>query len=370
MNHHVGVKIKIIFFIFCISNSAIPQNVYNGFLKEFYLDRQPSVKAIEMGRGLVASPECEFSSWYNPATAGLSEPVTANFSNISPTNRIHFLDYGVAFNSGKFGAIGFNISSTVFVSSGFDMQSEEAALYNINYAYQPVKNFFAGVNLNILTLKGYPESQSLYPIDIGVLKIFEFPNIKHTVQKLTIGSSLYDINNVKYDYSEIDWSYQFPLPVILRFGASYNFQYFKTLKPQKRLINLLYHFEIEKLLNSGLFTTYKTGAEISFIDLVSFRLGYFSRKLFDRSYENLPSEQHQITYGIGLKFSFSKWSDGLLPIYMQFEYTTIPQPSSVYSGFDNEMSLSVSASGGKSRLSIFKQNTISYHLFELFLKLT
>jgi hypothetical protein len=55
---------------------------------------------------------------------------------------------------------------------------------------------------------------------------------------------------------------------------------------------------------------------------------------------------------------------------MQFEYTTIPQPSSVYSGFDNEMSLSVSASGGKSRLSIFKQNTISYHLFELFLKLT
>jgi hypothetical protein len=353
------VKVHFVIFIsFLFPAISISQNIYNGFLKEFYLDRQPSAKAIEMGRGLVAYPEYEFSSWYNPATIGLSEPVTVNCSYLSPDYSIdgkeYFLDYNASFNSRRYGAIGFSLNSMELKIINIIPEDPRISwrykLYNLNYAYQPVKDFYAGINFDILSIDYYESygynktySQNLYPVDIGVLKIFRVPETNHIVHKITVGSSLYNVTNVKFN--DLSNNKTEPLPVILRFGASYNFQYFLTGKPQEeKIINFLGYLEYENLLNSGLFTTYKAGSEIELIDLVSFRLGYFSRKLYEQSGKYSSSEQHQITYGVGLKIPISKLSEGFVPLKVQIEYSPIPQPSFEYydSMYDlNTFSLSI-----------------------------
>jgi len=335
----------VIFVLFFFPAISLPQNVYDGFAKEFYLGRNPSAKAIEMGLGLVANPEYEFSSRYNPATLGLSEPVTLNYSYLSPDYSIdgkeYFFDYNASYNSGKYGAIGFSQNSMALKIINIIPENPHISwrykLYNVNYAYQPVKDFYAGINFDILSIDYYESSygynktysQNLYPLDVGILKIFRVPETKHIVQNVTVGSSLYNLTNVKFN--DLSNNKSEPLPVILRFGTSYNFQYFLTRKPQEeKIINFLGYLEYENLLNSGLFTTYKAGSEIELIDLVSFRLGYFSRKLYEHSDKYKSSEQHQITYGLGLKIPISKLSEGLVPLKVQIEYAFIPQPSFEY----------------------------------------
>ena len=334
MNHNYRSIVHLVLFIsFLFPALTNSQNVYNGFLKEFYLDRQPSAKAIEMGRGLVAYPEYDFSSWYNPATVGLSETITAQYSSInvpnSSNNEAYFNDFNVSFNSGKYGAIGISANSLAFTEYTTLCVGEPSWKYdmhNLNYAYQPYRNFFTGINLNVLSINTYGSSQTLYPIDIGALKILELPKISRMLQKITLGSSVYNITNVKYNKKYFDSNILQPLPVILRVDTSYNIQYFETMSPiSERIVNLLCHFEYENLLNSGLFTTYKAGVDIAFVDLIAFRLGYFTRKIEDDSYPS--SIQHQVTYGIGLKFPVSKWSDGLIPINARLEFAFNEQPS-------------------------------------------
>jgi len=296
-------------------------------MKEFYLDRSPSAKAIAMGWGLVAYPEYEFSSWYNPATVGLSEPITANFSYVDAGRHKYFYDMEASYNSGKFGAFGI---SKIFLKSGSgsgipeDCSSWIYDLYTLNYAYQPFKNFFAGINLNLLSIDNIKTStKTIYPIDLGILKIFEFPDSKHTSQKLTLGSSIYNIMNLKvekYYTKESD-----PLPVILRLGTSYNFLHKTKIKiGEMKLINFIGQIEIEKLLNSGYYTTYKAGAEITFADALSLRFGYFDRDI-SPGYDYVVN-QHQFTYGAGVKIPFTFLSDELIPFSIRFDYSYCPQP--------------------------------------------
>jgi hypothetical protein len=282
-----------------------------------------------MGGGLVAYPEYDFSSWYNPATVGLSEKVTTQYSLINiPMRNSYFNDFTVSYNSGKYGAIGISLNSlafTEYTNLGTNVPNWKYELNSVNYSYQPVKNFFAGINLNMLSIKTSGNSGTQYPVDIGALKIFELPKSNHLLQKITLGSSLYNINNVKFEMPNYYNNEIQPLPVILRFGASYNIQYFETMNSNSEsILNFLCHFEYENLLNSGLFTTYKAGFNINFIEILAIRLGYFTRKIGDDS--DPSSIQHQITYGIGLKLPVSKWTGGIIPVNARLECSTIQQP--------------------------------------------
>ena len=327
MKHIVIVSIKYLFICLIFSASVYPQNVYNNFMKEFYLDRSPSAKAISMGGGLVAYPEYEFSFWYNPATVGLSEPITTNLSYASADEKKYYYDMEASYNSGKFGAFGI---SKIFLESSYrngipdDIRIWIYDLYTLNYAYQPFKSFFAGINLNLLSIDNIQTStKTIYPIDLGILKIFQFRDSKHISQKLTLGSSIYNIMNVKVENHFTKESY--PLPVILRLGTSYNFLYKTKIKTgEMNLINFIGQIELEKLLNSGYYTTYKAGAGITIADAFSVRIGYFNRNVSFGS--DFTTNQHQFNYGAGIKIPFIFLAEELMPFSMRFDYSFCPQP--------------------------------------------
>lgn len=333
--------VKVLFIIICLLPViSYSQNVYNGFLQEFYLGRQPSAKAEALGRGLVAYPEYEFSSWYNPATIGLSEPVTVNGAYSNPFYTLDKASYnyiGVTANSGKYGAIGFNRYLMDYGETSFYLNGLTTASYTINYAYQPIKDFYTGINFNILSINrntkelysivvgGPSPTMNLYPIDIGVLKIFQIQNTQWTKQKVSVGTSLYNINNVKYDF---DVNQPEPLPVVLRFGASYNLQHTQRKGEfELRTINLYVYSEAEDLLNSKYFTTFRAGAEITSFEIFSARLGYFTQNLNNFGFSANLSEQHQFTYGFGLQLPITKITSGRFPVNVRFDYTSLPQPS-------------------------------------------
>ena len=303
------MKSLILFFYLIVSIPVYPQNVYNNFMKEFYLDRSPSAKAISMGGGLVAYPEYEFSSWYNPATVGLSEPITTNFSYVSADEKKYLYDFNISYNSGRYGAFGFSFVC-LNANSGDGIPESSAEwkynLYNFNYAYQPFKYFFAGINLNILHIDKIIIPQTIFPIDIGIVKIFQLSDSKNYIHKLTLGSALYNLTNVKVDKIISEEPYtkmSDPLPVIFRLGASYNFiKNVKIKNGNLKLINFIGQIEIEKLLNSGYYTTYKAGAEITLADAFSFRAGYYDKDF--NIGDNYILNQHQFTYGAGLKIPF------------------------------------------------------------------
>jgi hypothetical protein len=338
LNNTVKVHfvISVIFFLTSVTYS---QNVYNGFLQEFYLGRQPSVKAEAMGRGLVAYPEYEFSSWYNPSSVALSDRITAYGSYSSPyyiLKSAYYYYAGASYNSGKYGAIGFNrfyMAEKIIAEKISSPDDIANALYSINYAYQPVNDFYAGINFNILTLRFPPiivtdvnPDQTLYPIDIGVLKIFQIQNTVHTTQKFTVGSSLYNVTNVKYNTADANQSET--LPVILRLGASYNFQHTQRKGADElKTINLYAYTEVEDLLNSRYNTVFRVGAEVTSLEIFSARLGYFTQNLNNYGNSGNLSEQHQVTYGFGLQAPLTKITKGALPLNVRFDYTSLPQPS-------------------------------------------
>jgi hypothetical protein len=339
-----------------VLSSQGPRNTYNFFLQEYFLGRQPSAKAEAMGRGLVAYPEYEYSSWYNPATIGLSETFTANGSYASPyyyLDSAHYDYLGVTHNTGKYGAIGF---SRYYMSEGLNYvftdpnDDIKTTLYTLNYACQPVKDLYAGVNFNVLSIHipdiiGNPggSSQTLYPIDIGMMQIFRIQETKNTIQKITLGSSLFNLNNVQYTAMDVNQSES--LPVILRLGASYNFQYTQRISQshELRTLNLMSHIEIEDVLNSRYCTVIKGGLDLSFLEIFSLRLGYFSQNLNSENYPGNLSEQHQITYGFGLQIPLTKITKGNLPLRIKFDYTSLEQPAYANgTDFRNYNSLSIS----------------------------
>lgn len=339
-------KAFIINFIYVIcflsfSISSFSQNVYNGFLSDFYLGRQPSAKAEAMGRGLIAYPEYEFSSWYNPATVSLSDKITVNgaysYPYYSYTNA--FYNYAcVSFNTYKYGAIGF---SRYYL----DESSPKNTLYTLNYAFQIIESFYAGINFNIVSFKffsAFPEGDErnllhdLYPIDIGLLKVFQVQKSNHTNQIFTLGSAIYNFTNTKSN--ALDIIHSDPLTVIFRIGAGYNLQYKKRKeKDALNTLNLFVYSEAEDLLNSKYNSVFKIGAEVTSFEIFSARIGFYSQNTGHYDYSYVEPESRKLTFGFGLQAPVSKITKGEVPMKIRLDYTNLPQvvnkPGRIYNNF-------------------------------------
>lgn len=316
-------------------------------MQELYFDRQPSSKAESMGGGLSAYTENEFGSYYNPALTSLSNGLVVNtsFSNNYRSNEKGGFKYlGATYKIKNIVTIGFSrydfyYGDDYYASNG--MEAMFVDLHNtitaLNISKEIFKDFYAGVNLEIIKANEiffyFPKigERNLYPIDIGILKKFNLPNKSSNItQSIQVGSSLYNLNNVEYDYDyylsfiNVFGTHHILLPVTFRLGASYNLK-FKENRILKdfNIINFLAHAEMEKVLNSNLYTRLKFGCELTLLDILSLRAGYY----FGNTYVyKLASDYTPLTYGIGLNIPFNSLFNMSSTISISIDYVHLNQP--------------------------------------------
>ncbi len=94
-----------------------------------------------------------------------------------------------------------------------------------------------------------------------------------------------------------------------------------SLKP----LGFLFQVEYQKILYSNLYSGIQMGGEITFLELLSLRSGYYDLHVND--YGNPTQNQNRLssfTYGFGLQVPFYKLTK--LPLRLNLDYTSLPQP--------------------------------------------
>ena len=144
---------------------------------------------------------------------------------------------------------------------------------------------------------------------------------------VNLGASIINLNFAQVTVSVNGMESTSDLPVITRYGANYQF----TLKKQflfdsLDFLKIFTQGEYKMLLNSDFYSGYHFGGEITLFELLALRLGYYYEKVDDHgnpTYNN--NNIHSLTYGIGLQIPLNKLTK--LPLNINFDYTSLPQPS-------------------------------------------
>ncbi|MEJ7822744.1 MAG: hypothetical protein WKF85_10510 [Chitinophagaceae bacterium] len=301
-----------------------------GFLPEFFFGRQPSARAEAMGKGYVSVDGDLACVYFNPAGVATIKDIEINASYTPPgyyLTKGYYTFYGAGYKLNKYLQIALS-------RLHFDLGKTQAANANktpyrerniLTISSQPIKNLLVGLNANYFVWEPGQDNaaQSLY-LDFGVIKKFPVLKKKHTVN---IAASISNFNyaNIKAKLMGIDS--KFDLPVITRFGASFESSYGNSIFIDTvKTLKILLQSEYQKLLNSKYRSGIKLGGEIMILNLLSIRAGYYNEKVFNN---NLPddnnSEIEDFTYGLGVQIPLYKIAR--FPVNLNLDYTSLPQPS-------------------------------------------
>ncbi|MDP4176304.1 MAG: hypothetical protein Q8933_20150, partial [Bacteroidota bacterium] len=91
------------------------------------------------------------------------------------------------------------------------------------------------------------------------------------------------------------------------------------------LLGILLSAEYFDLLNSKLYTQYRLGSEVTLLEILKLRGGWYTEKISDVNIFN-HERISQATYGLGLEIPFSRLSIFNLPVKISFDYTSLPAP--------------------------------------------
>jgi len=206
-------------------------------------------------------------------------------------------------------------------------------LFTLNYSREIVKDFTAGVNIGMVDIHQSADiissDKTAFTLDLGVLKKFRInTSDKNLSQSVSLGSSVINVTGSKLKVSTNAEGLK--LPVIFRAAASYTM----ALKGNQIINNsntfsFLGHIEYESVLNTDRYTTFKVGTEFTIIDILSLRVGYFSRNadLVRSVYSYNLGKFNQVTYGAGVKFPLSKVFEMKTPLSLNVDYVNLESPS-------------------------------------------
>ncbi|MHA1302020.1 MAG: hypothetical protein ACTSO9_21600 [Candidatus Helarchaeota archaeon] len=193
-----------------ITNAQIG-NKYTDALEELYFGRQPSARTEAMGRCGVAIMEDVFSSFYNPAGLSFNNGLSLSGSYAEPYYLLQNANYnfiGIDYDFKNYGNIG--LSRFRFNYGGIeyngDTDSDFISMFILSYAFKPTKDFSLGFNINLIQKKSFQRSfyayRVIYPVDVGLLKVFKFRGRKGINQRILIGASLFNIIVQKLDLKD------------------------------------------------------------------------------------------------------------------------------------------------------------------------
>ncbi len=335
---------KLAVFVIIILFPAISFGQYdNSSFREMFFGRLPNARAEAMGKAY-ASIDGDISTvFFNPAGTATIKGLEVNASFASPyylLPELKFNYFGLAYHFNKYLTIGLsrnqnnygmmylrtNESPESVVDSGVMTNN----IYTLNIASQPIKNLFVGLNVNYM-IYGFidPKPKVLF-FDFGVIKKFPIQQNSNFQQSINIAANICNLNHSKMTFIgsfQHGFEHYNNLPVITRYAANYQFVLKKHLLIDTlNTLEFLAQAEFDDLLNSDYLASYHFGAEVKLLEILSFRAGYYHQKVDD--YGNPSYNKDFIssfTYGFGIQLPFYKLIK--LPLNINFDYTSLPQPT-------------------------------------------
>jgi hypothetical protein len=348
---------KIITLIFIAFSSVIIGQDYDDYARWIFFGRQASAKTESMGRIVSLDFDNNFLSQSNPASLINSNGFSVFYSqsnNYYAVNDaiIHF--GGFSYNSNKYGA--FALNTEIFYWGEFIKTSEYSPeiistyistdqLYTLTYSNSVYDWFSFGINANLLKLfQGSDYSATTTYFDFGLLRKFSFINNSLFNDNLTIGGQLKNIFNQNITFKYQNNSEVEILPIISNIGISYGVEFFnRNLWDNSYLTKITLGSEYQFLLNSKYRNAYKFGGELSVLDILYFRFGYYKEINITKDCSNCLNYVEDTTYGFGLNIDFIKLFKVSFPLIVKIDYINIPQPTYVtgFGEWDNFNTISL-----------------------------
>ncbi len=342
---------KNIFQLLLFFSTPLIGQTYNDFASEIFFGRLPSAKTEAMGRILTLDLDQYFVSYSNPSNLVNSSGASIFYANSTPYYTLTEAVYNYAGFSYKHPTIGafafnymrFSYGLTFYKTGELGPQATGSyepgrEIYTITYSYGIPDWFNVGVNANLFVFAESENFTSTF-FEAGLSRCFNLMKDSFISDELTLGTQLKNIFN--QSFSAIDAAQADAFPSIFRIGVSNAVEYTNTAMYEKDyLIGFTAGFEYQDLFNSRARTAYKAGGELSFLDIIFLRSGYYSeRKYFTEG--NLED----FTYGFGLKLDFQKYIANEFPLVIWIDYVSLEQPNygQAPAGWDNFTAFSLIA---------------------------
>ncbi|MGE5679484.1 MAG: PorV/PorQ family protein [Bacillota bacterium] len=319
--------------------------IYRGFAQEMFLFSQPDARSEAMGRGSAVLYGSPFTSFYNPASSSFSRGANAEVSHLEFTfpldQKSNYDVYGAGANLDKYGSISLNylhyVLGEVFYYTGesdpyiLEKYQRSENIFMLNYSRNIIDGLSAGININYFQDKFGTKEVSGWTFDMGLLKKYNFESeeINHDIY---LGLGLTNFTNTKISFPVANIETLLPLkqddylPSIMRLAAGYEFQP-KSKAAGYQLIKVLFTTEYMDLLNSDYNSQFQLGAEITFLEILKLRGGYFTMGIEDYGYNRNVSRLNEATYGLGIELPVKKISNMAVPLTIKFDHTSLPFPT-------------------------------------------
>lgn len=330
--------------IFFAASALINAQTYNSDYLPFYNYQQPDARSEAMGKAQVNLHGNPLSSTYNAASGSFSEGINAEFTQLNPKYNIkpndsRYNTYGLSYNTKKYGAFAFDVQrfsygefSKYGPSSPVPEKKYTAAMtnYMLNYSNMIYENLSIGINANYVYDNFEDLGNSAWLFDIGTMKKFTL-NSETNIQNIFISASCSNITNTELKMQETYVSAEELInkkyfPSDFRIGVSYEYEN-KLQLSGFRILKVLVSAEYNDLLNSKFYTSQKAGAEVSFLEMLQLRLGYYHEYINDNTDEGNKENLSELTYGLGIYLPLRKIFNVQIPLSLQFDYASLPAPS-------------------------------------------
>jgi hypothetical protein len=200
------------------------------------------------------------------------------------------------------------------------MVFDEASVYTLTLAGEPLEDLYVGANLNVLrqSISGQTET-AVWP-DIGIIKIFLLPGKATVRHRVLIGSSLANLT-----YSKIDVPVgREDLPVAFRIGGSYSISYaHRSWMNRARIVTFLFHAEYRDLLNLNYGNGPRIGGELTLLEMISARAGYYVEDTGDYADDIGLNRIERSTFGMGLALPIYRFTGGSVPLRATLDWADV-----------------------------------------------
>ena len=324
---------------------SLSAQTYKSFGHEIFFGRLPSAKTEAMGRILTLNYDPYFVSQSNPANLVSTKGAAVFHSNSSPFYLYYEATYnytGFSYVHPLYGGIAFNYLSLEMIENipssriGPDligMFENKYFLYTLTYAYELKDWFSFGINANLFVdNSGEDQSFTGTFFELGLSRDFNLIQDLPIKDDLTLATQLKNIFNQSFTY--IDEAQAHAFPSIFRIGLSNTIEYIDIDGDKKSyLFGFTIGVEYQDLLNSKDRTVYKVGSELSLLDILFLRGGYYHESTIEYGF-NSAGELEEFTYGAGLKLDFGQLFEKNFPLVINFDYVSLKQPTYITSLID------------------------------------
>lgn len=356
------MRLAITVLLSCISTLSFSQSNIIGFPVDYQIGRLPSSRAEAMGQAYVALGGEVSAAYFNPAGLIHIQGIQMNASYATPRFGAIDADYlflGMAYKVNPKLSFGFSRNnyssgnrfslfdaSTNQVTSRAIDNEDISTQYTLIGAYEIFRNLSIGLNINYLEWELQDLfSDELWSFDVGLQKKFDLMNSQTQQQNVILGASVVNVLEAQTSYNDsLGILAEGSFPVVARIGASYTFMLDQDIiHPELNTWQFIFQTEYQSNFNQDLNNAIRVGAELTALELISLRLGFYHQSIDDLGSDDNKDIRSDFTYGIGLALPFHKILKKPLPLSINLDYTSLSQVSYShrFNEFDNFHSVSL-----------------------------